>query len=480
MSVKKIPLQFKTDIPPAGETEVVNPFDGSVIATLETAGEKHINELLETAKELYDDRAGWLTVQKRVEILERTASIISEREDDLIKQAAGEGGKPYNDSKVEIYRASDSAKIAAETIRTEAGNVIPMGGDLYSANRAAFTQKEPIGVVVAVSAFNHPLNLIVHQVGAAVAAGCPVIVKPAVETPLSCVSFKDILVEAGLPPEWCQVVITDSNDTAQALVTDERTAFFSFIGSSRVGWSLRSKLAPGTRCALEHGGVAPALVYPDADMERAAVLLAKGGFYHAGQVCVSTQRIYVQKKEGRRFVSLLQKEAQSLKVGDPALKSTQVGPLIRPSEVERVHKWVTQAVKEGAELVCGGKPVLDTCYEPTVLLNPSDKSLVSTEEIFGPVVCIYEVDDMEDAVARANGLDVAFQSSVFTSDIDTALATAKKLNASGVMVNDHTAFRIDGMPFAGLKKSGLGTGGIPHTIKDMSVEKMVVLRSDGI
>ncbi|WP_462137640.1 aldehyde dehydrogenase family protein, partial [Candidatus Mycalebacterium sp.] len=425
-------------------------------------------------------RAGWLTVQKRAEILDRTASIISRREDELVKQAMSEGGKPYNDSKVEIYRASDSAKIAAETIRSEAGHVIPMGGDLYSANRAAFTQKEPIGVVVAVSAFNHPLNLLVHQVGAAIAAGCPVIVKPAPDTPLSCISFKNILVEAGLPPDWCQVVLTDSNETAQMLVTDDRVAFFSFIGSARVGWDLRSKLAPGTRCVLEHGGVAPALIYPDADMESAAALLAKGGFYHAGQVCVSTQRIYVQKEDGRRFVSLFQKEAQSLKVGDPALKSTQVGPLIRPSEVERVHKWVAEAIQSGAELVCGGNPVFGTCYEPTVLLNPSDESLVSRKEIFGPVVCIYEVDDMEDAIARANGLDVAFQSSVFTSDIDTALAAAKKLNASGVMVNDHTAFRIDGMPFAGLKKSGLGIGGIPHTIRDMSVEKMVVLRSDGI
>lgn len=476
----KIPLQFQSEFPPAGELEVVNPFDGAVIARLETAGRRHLDGLFETARNFYLDRENRLSVRERAEILERAASIILRDADKLVMRAAREGGKPYNDSKVEIYRAADSVKIAAETIRTEAGQVVPMGGDIYSGGRAAFTQKEPIGVVVAVSAFNHPLNLIAHQAGAAVAAGCPVIVKPAEDTPLSCIAFKDILTEAGLPDGWCQVVVTDSRDTAEALVTDERTSFLSFIGSARVGWMLRSKLAPGTRCALEHGGVAPAVVCADAHMERAAALLAKGGFYHAGQVCVSTQRIYVEKEPGRRFVSLFKKAAENLKVGDPSLESTQVGPLIRPAEVRRVHNWVCEAVEGGAELVCGGNAVFKNCYEPTVLLNPPPDARVSREEIFGPVVCVYEVEDMEEAISRANSLDFAFQAAVFTNRLDAAFAAAKKLNASGVMINDHTAFRIDGMPFAGLKKSGLGVGGIPHTIRDMQTEKLFVFRSDAI
>ena len=473
----KHPLQFESEFPPEGEIAVENPFNGEVIAHVETAGKRHLSGLFETAKALHENRDGWLSVRERAGILERAASIILERSDELALQAAREGGKPYNDSKVEMDRAADSAKIAAETIRAEAGRAVPMGGDPYSANRAAFTQMEPAGVVAAISAFNHPLNLIVHQAGAAVAAGCPVIVKPANETPLSCIAFKDILVEAGLPPQWCQVVITDTNEAAEALATDARTAFLSFIGSSRVGWMLRSKLAPGTRCALEHGGAAPALVYPDADMELAAALLAKGGFYHAGQVCVSTQRVFLTREAGRRFIPLFTKRAREMKTGDPALKSTQVGPLIRPGEVGRVHEWVCEAADGGAEIVCGGKPVGNRCYEPTILLNPSASARVSREEIFGPVVCVYEVDDMEDAIARANALDTAFQSSVFTAGVDTALAAAKKLSASAVMVNDHTAFRIDGMPFAGLRKSGLGVGGIPHTIRDMSIEKMTVFHS---
>ncbi len=475
----KIPLQFDTTIPPAGELEVQNPFDGTVIARVETAGRKHLDGLLNTARKLHENREERLSVRQRAEILERASVIIRERTEDLTMRAVKEGGKPYADSKVEVYRASDSVKIAAETIRTSAGHVVPMGGDLYSANRAAFTQHEPIGVVAAVSAFNHPLNLIAHQAGAAIAAGCPVIVKPAPDTPLSCIAFKDILIESGLPPQWFRVLLTDSDETAQMFATDPRVAFLTFIGSPRVGWNLRAKLAPGTRCALEHGGVAPALVYPDANMELAASLLAKGGFYHAGQVCVSTQRVYVRKNSGE-FIGFFKKAAEGLKVGDPALESTQVGPLIRPAEVERIHKWVCEAVEQGAELVCGGNPLPGNCYEPTVLLNPSLESRVSREEAFGPVVCVYEVDGMKEAVALANGLDFAFQSSVFTADLDTAFATAKKLNASGVMVNDHTAFRIDGMPFAGMKKSGLGIGGIPHTIRDMSIEKMLVFRSDAL
>lgn len=474
----KIPLQFKTNIPPAGEIEVENPFNGEVIARVETVGKSHLDGLLDDAVRLYEDRGKWLSVRERAEILERAAAIILERSDELVTQAALEGGKPRNDSKVEIYRAADSVKTAAETIRTEAGNVVPMGGDIHSANRAAFTRREPIGVVVAISAFNHPLNLIAHQAGAAVAAGCPVIVKPAPETPLSCITFKDILVEAGLPPQWCRVVLTDTNDTAQALATDARVAFFSFIGSPRVGWMLRSKLAPGTRCALEHGGAAPALVYDDADMELAASLLARGGFYHAGQVCVSTQRVYMTKESARRFLPLFKKHAGAMKVGDPALESTRVGPLIRAGEAERVHEWVCEATRGGAEAVCGAK-ISGRCYEPTILLNPPDDARVSTEEIFGPVVCVYETDDMDAAIAKANALDFAFQSGVFTANLDTAFDAAKKLSASAVMVNDHTAFRIDGMPFAGLKRSGLGVGGIPHTIRDMSIEKMVVFNSPG-
>ena len=331
--------------------------------------------------------------------------------------------------------------------------------------------------MVAFSAFNHPLNLIVHQVGPAVAAGCPVIVKPAKAAPLSCWRFVGILREAGLPAEWCQALLTGDEELNRRLAGDRRVGFFSFIGSSRVGWMLRSQLAPGTRCSLEHGGVAPVVVAADADFAAMVPLLVKGGFYHAGQVCVSVQRVFAVRQIAEKLADAIAQQAGALTVGDPVLPQTQVGPLIRPSEVERVGKWVAEAVGGGAKLCCGGRPLGPTCYAPTVLYNPPADSRVMTHEVFGPVVCVVPCDELDEAIARANALPYAFQAAVFTRDLDTALRAARRLDASAVMVNDHTAFRVDWMPFAGLRESGLGVGGIPYTMKDMQIEKLVVIRS---
>ncbi len=473
-------VKINSDIPKSGTLEVFNPYDRSKIAEIATVGEQHLEDALSSAEQLYLDKNSWMTVHQRVEILEKTAEIISSRIEELTNLAASEGGKPYLDSKVEINRAIDGCKLAIEVIRNEHGDVIPMGGDMYSANRAAFTLKEPIGVVVAVSAFNHPFNLIIHQVVAAVAAGCPVIVKPASDTPLSCIALRDILIEAGLPDVMCQVFISDKSATATKLVTDPRVSFFSFIGSAKIGWMLKSKLAPGTRSALEHGGVAPAIVYPDANYDEAINLLGKGGFYHAGQVCVSVQRVYLQKGHSQAFIDGLKVLAESLVVGDPLSDKTQVGPLIKPQECERIDEWVSEAVDAGAQLITGGNKISETCYQPTILLNPPLDTKVSQLEVFGPVICIYEVDEMAQAIELANGLEVSFQAAVWTSNIDNAFYVRKHINAAAIMVNDHTAFRIDGMPFAGLKESGYGIGGIPHTIHDMQVDKMMVIKSPSI
>lgn len=307
-----------------GAIEVVAPFDLSPIALVETSGADAVDQALNTADQLFRDRSRWLPVSQRIAILEKTAAIMAERMEELAIEAAREGGKPLIDSRVEVVRAIDSIRICVDCLRTESGETIPMGINTASAGRLAFTSREPIGVVVAISAFNHPLNLISHQVGPAIAAGCPVIVKPAEDTPLSCYRFVESVREAGLPDEWCQALVTSNLDVATQLVTDARVAFLSFIGSAKVGWILRSKLAPGTRCALEHGGAAPV---------------------------------------------------------------------------------------------------------------------------------------------------------IFAEDIDTAFRAYKRLNASAVMVNDHTAFRVDWMPFAGLRESGLGVGGIPYTFRDMQTEKVMVVNS---
>ncbi|MCG8125450.1 MAG: aldehyde dehydrogenase family protein, partial [Candidatus Thiodiazotropha taylori] len=272
-------------------------------------------------------------------------------------------------------------------------------------------------------------------------------------------------------------VVPESLQLAEQLVTDQRVGFFSFIGSAKVGWMLRSKLAPGTRCALEHGGVAPLILAEDADIEKALASVLKAGFYHAGQVCVSVQRVFAEAGIAEEFSQRLAQMAGGLKVGEPALMETEVGPLIRPAEMERVASWVDEAVAEGAQRLNEAGRLDNNCYSPTVLYNPSHSSKVSQQEIFGPVVCVYKSDSLEVALQQANGLPYAFQAAVFTRDIDKAMMVFRNIDASAVMVNDHTAFRVDGMPFAGLRQSGLGVGGIPHTIRDMQIEKMLVLNS---
>ena len=458
---------------------VTAPFDGSEIATLDAANSADAEKALSTAHDLFNDKSKWLSASHRIDILNKTAALMREQFDELVIIAAGEGGKPLMDSRVEVERAIDGVLNCVECIRTDHGTEIPMGINPSSEKHMAFTRSEPIGVVVAISAFNHPLNLIIHQVAPAIATGCPVIIKPAEDTPLSCYRFVAILREAGLPEEWCQALVVSDLEVATQLVTDSRVGFFSFIGSANVGWMLRSKLAPGARCALEHGGVAPVIIEADADLVEALPAIAKGGFYHAGQVCVSVQRVYCHKSIVKVVASNLAKMASKLIVGDPIDAETEVGPLIRPLEVERISKWVNDAIKEGAELLTGGK-ANGNCYQPTVLLNPSELSTVSTKEIFGPVICIYTYDNIDDAIKKANALPFAFQASIFTQNIDNALHAYKQLNASAVMVNDHTAFRVDWMPFAGLRHSGLGVGGIPHTYHDMQIKKMMVLKSHKI
>ncbi len=450
-------------------------YDGSPLAELPMVDGEQAMAMLEAAHAAYLDRDRWPPAHRRIEILEAMAAAVAERHEELALQAAREGGKPLVDSRVELTRAVDGIKAAIACLRGLAGSEIPMGLTKASANRSAFTYHEPRGVVIAISAFNHPFNLIVHQVVTAIAAGCPVLVKPASTTPLSCKTLVDIAHQAGLPEDLCQLVLCD-NDVAEQLVGDRRNAFLTFIGSARVGWSLRAKLPPGATCALEHGGVAPVVVDETADLDDALPLLIKAGYYHAGQVCVSVQRIYVADSVADRFTERFVAAVGELAVGDPADAETEVGPLIQPREVDRVEQWVEEARQAGAKVACGGERRGDRVYQPTVLVDPPDSAKVSDQEIFGPVVCIYPYSDLEDAVRRANAPDSYFQAAVFTQKVDVALDLSRRLNGTAVMVNDHTAFRADWMPFGGHRSSGLGRGGIPYSIEDMSIERMVVFR----
>ncbi|QPJ65931.1 MAG: aldehyde dehydrogenase family protein [Candidatus Nitrohelix vancouverensis] len=459
--------------------EILSPYDGHLIKKLVLNTEAEMETALQIASGLANNPDTRIPTPDRISILEKTADLVEQRIEDYARQAAEEGGKPLVDSRVELNRAVQGIREAARSIPHLAGREIPMNLNAASLNHMAYTLREPIGVVVAISAFNHPFNLIVHQAIPAIAAGCPVIVKPARTTPISCYNLLDCLYEAGLPPEWCQPLLCDSK-IGEKLATDPRVAFLSFIGSGAVGWKLRSKLAPGTRCALEHGGAAPVIVDADADLKSALPGLAKGGFYHAGQVCVSVQKIYVHESRVDEFSHGLVELAKQLKVGDPLDASTEVGPLISKGDVDRVHEWVQEASKAGASILCGGKKIGETCYEPTVILDPPDDVNVSCSEIFGPVVVIYSFKDRLDAIRRANETKFSFQAAVYTQNLNTALDTVKRLNAKAVMVNEHTAFRVDWMPFGGRKQSGLGVGGILPAMEEMTEEKLMILKSPSV
>lgn len=461
----------------AGRLSVYSPYDGRLVGSVPTLDINGVDQALENAVRLFQDRDKWLPAEQRIQILRNMSVLMEQHYATLVEQAVVEGGKPLLDTRVEMDRAIDSIHNCIECIRNNAGREIPMRINPASANRIAFTHKEPIGVVAAISAFNHPINLIVHQIGPAIASGCPVIVKPAGDTPLSAFALVELVRQAGLPDDWCQAVMTADTTTAQALASDKRVSFLSFIGSAKVGWMLRSKLAPGTRCALEHGGAAPVIIDESANLDDTLPLLAKGGFYHAGQVCVSVQRVFAHHRVASEVANSLAELGNRMTVGDPADENTDIGPLIRHHETDRIEQWVNEALDEGASLITGGKRLADALYSPTVLFNPHASSKVSQQEIFGPVICVYSYEDINAAIQQANAVPYSFQASVISKDIDTALYAYQRLSASAVMINDHTAFRVDWMPFAGLQQSGYGVGGIPYTFEDMQVEKMAVIRS---
>jgi len=482
----------------SGILAVRSPYDNHLIREVSLSGELETENAVSRAHSLFLERSRWLPAYRRIELLEKLAVLMESRVEELTCLAAEEGGKPYSDSKVEVMRAINGVKIAIAELYQLRGEEIPLGMTAASVNRLAFTTREPVGVVLAISAFNHPLNLIIHQVIPAIAAGCPVIVKPASSTPLSCFKLVELLYEAGLPEEWCTALVC-RRELAEKLAADPRIGFVTFIGSHEVGWHLRSVLAPGTRIALEHGGVAPVIVDNSEDIDEIAPGLAKGGFYHAGQVCVSVQRIFAHKDIAKPLAEKLAEIGNAMKVGDPLDPLTDVGPMINVSEVERVHEWVEEAVISGAELltqdqsskfkVQNSEFIQNSkfniqnslqSYRPTVLFGPPDHVRVSTEEVFGPVICVYPYSDLEEAISKANSLRYAFQAAVYTREIDLALETAQKLNASAVMINDHTAFRVDWMPFGGRDESGIGTGGIPYSMREMTREKLIVMKSRGV
>lgn len=472
MTVARYALQA-AGIKGSGEyQEVVSPYTGEVIAEVEQADDAAVEAGLVQAEETF--KAGVLPPYQRADILHNLAAQMKDRHEELSLTIAQEGGKPLKDARVEVTRAVNTVRLSAEEATQIDGEQQAMGGTAGNENKITLTLREPIGVVSSISAFNHPVNLIAHQVAPPLAAGNSVVLKPSGDTPISALKLGEMLQKAGLPAGYLSILPCEP-PVAQSLATDPRINYLSFIGSAKVGWHLRRVAADGTRVGLEHGGNAPAIVAADADLQKTAQVCLPGGYYHAGQVCVSVQRLYLHRSIADQFIDIYKPMVESLIVGDPTLPETGVGPLIRPREVERVKSWVDAAVAEGAEIVTGGEVLEDNCFQPTLLKNVQEGMDVVDKEVFGPVVSVIVYDDIEEAVAGANVGPNGFQAAVFTQDINTGLHAAKKLDFSAVMLNDSTAFRVDWMPFGGRHSSGLGMGGVKYSIEEMTQLKLIVL-----
>ena len=454
---------------------VVDPYLGTTLTDLPMLSPADADRALDAAWQRHSTRERWLKPHERRRYLEALLGALEKDSESLAVQATHEGGKPIADSRVEVARGLEGLRETIRILCHRSGRVIPMGHTEGSAPYRATTQFEPRGVVLAIGAFNHPFNIIVHQLAPALAAGCPILLKPSLDTPLSCLALVERLHRLGIGEDQCKVLLCDNATTAK-LAADPRVSFVHFVGSAAVGWQLRRNLAPGSECALEHGGAAPVILDRGYPFETILPALVRSGFYHAGQVCISTQRIFVHRSDFRAFTAAFCAVTAAVTVGDPLQAQTLVGPMIRSAEVERIHDWVQRAAREGAQLACGGCVLGNNLYSPTVLIEPPATAKVSQDEVFAPVVCLYAYDHLGEAVARANAVRYAFHSSFFSRDIDRADWVSRHLEASALLINETPAFRVDWMPFGGYRDSGVGSGDFGGTIAQFSREKLIIQR----
>ena len=455
--------------------KLFTPFSDEEIAEVEKTDEAALEKALQNAEKAFKELMQPMPAYQRAEILYKVSKLIEQNHAELSRTIALEGGKPLKDAKAEVSRAINTVKMCGDEALQLNGETITMDRSAGSEKHLAFTRREPVGVVFAISAFNHPLNLACHQICPAIAAGNAVIFKPASQTPLSSLKLARFFIEAGLPAEALSIITASGSET-ETVVKDHRINYISFIGSEAVGWNLQKIVSPGVRIALEHGGTGTAILHSDADINKVLPSIVRGAFYHAGQVCVSTQNLFVHEDIYDDVVSKLKAGIALLKTGDPTHEETDVGPLINPKEVERVDAWVQEALKDGATLECGGKIMKGNCYAPTLLTGVTKKMRLFQHEIFGPVLSVVKYSDIKEPIDIINASDYSFQAAIYTQDIDRALAAANSISAKAVMVNDTTAFRVDWMPFGGKKHSGAGVGGTRHATLEMTDEKLTIIK----
>jgi acyl-CoA reductase-like NAD-dependent aldehyde dehydrogenase len=453
-----------------GETvEIRSPYDGSAVALVHRAGPDDVERAISGAVEAFETTRR-LPSWQREQVLEGIAARIAARREELARTIALEAGKPIKTARAEVDRAVFTFQIAAEEAKRIYGEIVPLDWLPGNEGRVAHVRRVPLGPVTGISPFNFPLNLVAHKVAPALAAGNPILLRPASQTPVSSLELGEIVLEAGWP-EDAIAVLPCSTETARPLVEDDRIKLLTFTGSPVVGWGLKGR-AGRKRVTLELGGNAAVIVNDDADVAYAAERVAWGGFAYAGQTCISVQRVLVHDAVYDAFTAELVRRVEALQVGDPLDEETDVGPLIDQANAERVEEWLDEARAAGATVLTGGERE-GTVWRPTVLADAPEHVRVSCEEVFAPVVGLSRFTDVREAIDAAGRSEFGLQAGIFTSDLRVVEDASDRIDVGGLMVNDVSTFRIDHMPYGGVKSSGFGREGLRYAIEEMTELKLV-------
>jgi acyl-CoA reductase-like NAD-dependent aldehyde dehydrogenase len=451
--------------------EIRAPYDGAVIASVFQGRREHAEAAIAAAVKAFGTTRR-LPAFERQRVLRRVSENITERKQEFARTMAQEAGKPIKAARTEVERAIFTFNVAAEESTRIYGEYLPLDWQEFTAGRWGIVRRFPLGPIAGITPFNFPLNLVAHKVAPAIAAGCPLVLKPAPQTPLTALLLAEAVQQAGWPDGGLNVLPL-SNEDAGLLVTDERIKLISFTGSAAVGWQIKKNCGK-KKVVLELGGNAGVIVHGDADLAYAAERCVVGGFSYAGQTCISVQRIVVERTAFAKFTDLLLEGVKKLKTGDPLDDSTDLGPLIRESDAVRASDWIQEAVRSGARLLCGGQrrgPVL----EPTVLTGTRPEMKVNCQEIFAPVVTVEPYDDFNQALKQINNSPYGLQAGLFTRDAKLIFNAYEELEVGGLIAGDVPAFRIDHMPYGGVKDSGLGREGLRYAIEEMTEPKLLVM-----
>jgi len=451
--------------------EIKAPYDGNVIANVFQGRREHAEAAIKAAVKAFGTTRR-LPAFERQRVLRRVAQTISERQQEFSRTLAQEAGKPIKAARTEVERAVFTFTVAAEESTRIYGDYLPLDWQEFTAGRWGIVRRFPLGPLAGITPFNFPLNLVAHKVAPAIAAGCSMVLKPAPQTPLSALLLAEAVQQAGWPDGGLNVLPL-SNEDAALLVSDERIKLISFTGSAPVGWQIK-KNAGKKKVILELGGNAGVIVHSDADLQYAADRCVAGGFAYAGQACISVQRILVERSVHGKFTDLLLAGVKKLKTGDPLEESTDLGPLIRESDAVRAIDWVQEAVRGGARVLYGGHRS-GSLLEPTVLTGTRAEMKVNCQEIFAPVVTLEAYDHFDDAVRQVNSSPYGLQAGIFTRDVKLLFNAYEELEVGGLIAGDVPSFRVDHMPYGGIKDSGLGREGLRYAIEEMTEPKLLVM-----